>query len=64
MTARAGAPTVIAEEGTPHGLARAGLKQPPKRDEFVQVTYPMGMKVDCTKIGEVLDMLDREENAQ
>lgn len=50
MTARAGAPTVIAEEGTPHGLARAGLKQPPKRDEFVQVTYPMGMKVDCTNI--------------
>jgi len=24
----------------------------------------MGMKVDCTNIGEVLDILDREENAQ
>lgn len=45
-------------------LARAGLKQPPKHEEFVQITYPMGMKVDCTNIGEVLDLLDREEYGQ
>lgn len=39
-------------------LARDGLRHPSEATEFTQKTYSMGMKVDCTNIGEVLDILD------
>ncbi|MCP1388553.1 hypothetical protein M5J20_10245 [Corynebacterium sp. TA-R-1] len=42
-------------------FARVGLKHTPAVEPFVQKTYPMGMKLDCTNIAEVLDLLDNEE---
>jgi len=43
-------------------LARAGMvrrKEP--RKPFVQRTYPVGLKIDVTNIGEVLELLEGPE---
>jgi hypothetical protein len=43
-------------------LVRAGMarkKEP--RKKFVQHTYPLGMKIDVTNIGEVLELLEGPE---
>ncbi len=43
-------------------LARAGMvpsKEP--RKKFVQRTYPVGLKIDVTNIGEVLELLEGPE---
>lgn len=40
-------------------LARAGAQPTGKRAPFRQPTRPMGMRVDVTNIGEVLDTLDQ-----
>ena len=42
-------------------LVRAGLLPREPRPPFRQKTYSMGLKVDVSNIGEVLDMLDAEE---
>lgn len=42
-------------------LVRAGLIPHAPRPPFRQKTYSMGLKVDVSNIGEVLDMLDAEE---
>jgi uncharacterized membrane protein YgcG len=43
-------------------LVRAGLLPRESRPPFRQRTYSMGLKVDVSNIGEVLDMLDAEDN--
>ena len=43
-------------------LVRAGLLPREPRPPFRQKTYNMGLKVDVSNIGEVLDMLDAEDN--
>ena len=41
-------------------LARTGAQPTRKRAAFRQPTHAMGMRVDVTNIGEVLDILDQE----
>lgn len=56
---------IAAEKGTSVGeavndLARAGL---PRRDsavDYIPMSEPMGMKVECIKVSEILDLEDRE----
>lgn len=40
-------------------LARAGAQPVRNQATFSQVTRPMGMRIDVTNIGEVLDTLDQ-----
>jgi hypothetical protein len=43
-------------------LARAGMARKKKpRKKFVQRTYPVGLKIDVTNIGEVLELLEGPE---
>ncbi len=43
-------------------LVRAGMARKKKpRKKFVQRTYPLGMKIDVTNIGEVLELLEGPE---
>jgi hypothetical protein len=39
-------------------LARAGLLAKPQRKPFIQRTHDLGLKIDVTNIGEVLELLD------
>lgn len=41
-------------------LARRGMVHELEPEPFVQQTYDLGMKVDVTNIGDVLDLLDRD----
>lgn len=41
-------------------LVRAGLMTPKKRKPYVHKSYPVGLKVDVTCIGDVLELLDQE----
>ncbi|HEU4707190.1 MAG TPA: ribbon-helix-helix protein, CopG family [Solirubrobacterales bacterium] len=43
-------------------LVRAGLLPRERRAPFRQKTYNLGLKVDVSNIGEVLDLLDEEDN--
>jgi hypothetical protein len=43
-------------------LVRAGLLQREPRRPFRQKTYDLGLRVDISNIGEVLEMLDVEDN--
>lgn len=40
-------------------LARAGARPSRQRAAFRQETRPMGMRIDVTNVGEVLDILDQ-----
>ena len=42
-------------------LARRGMTAPRTDYVYVHRSYPLGAKVDLTNIGEVLDMLDQED---
>ncbi len=43
-------------------MARAGMARKKKpRKKFVQRTYPVGLKIDVTNIGEVLELLEGPE---
>jgi hypothetical protein len=43
-------------------LVRAGMARKKKpRKKFVQRTYPLGIKIDVTNIGEVLELLEGPE---
>jgi len=44
-------------------LARAGLAKPAKRKVYVHKSFPMGIKVDVSNIGEVLELLDETERS-
>ena len=41
-------------------LARAGMVQRKDRTRFVNQSAPIGLKVDVSNIGEVLDLLDQD----
>lgn len=41
-------------------LIRKGLARPEPRAVYVNRSYDMGLKVDVTNIGDVLDLLDEE----
>jgi uncharacterized membrane protein YgcG len=43
-------------------LVRAGLLPREPRPPFRQKTYDMGLKMDISNVGEVLDLLDEEDN--
>ncbi len=44
-------------------LVRAGLAPREPRAPFRQKTYDMGLKVDVANIGEVLELLDAEDDS-
>lgn len=41
-------------------LVRCGLHDDRPDEPFHQITYPLGMRVDVSNIGEVLDTLDQQ----
>jgi len=42
-------------------LARLGMVHKPEPSPYMTPSWPLGLKVDITCIGEVLSMLDEEE---
>jgi hypothetical protein len=42
-------------------LARLGLAAKPKRRRFVTKTHDLGFRIDVTNVGEVLSLLDEED---
>jgi len=45
-------------------LIRRGLVTPKQRTPYVHESYDMGIKVDVTNIGEVLDLLDQVDEEE
>jgi hypothetical protein len=41
-------------------LARAGMARPAREERYVHRTVELGLKVDVTDIGTVLDLLDED----
>ena len=42
-------------------LVRAGIQPPVRRDTFTQTTANLGLRMDVTNIGDVLDVLDADD---
>jgi hypothetical protein len=40
-------------------LIRRGMAAKPERKPYVPLAYPIGVKIDVSNIGEVLDLLDQ-----
>lgn len=44
-------------------LVRAGLTREQSRSSFRQRTYDMGLKVDVANVGEVIELLEAEDDS-